>query len=413
MHLDNIIFVQLNFVQSILCFRPLVVLFSDTAFSKMADEHKSASHDSQVKNDVAPHQIDLLQIHPKNLVENGDCLEHIFMYLDIKSLLNVGQSSEFFQKCAASVFKRKFGSRKISLCLCGTTGHGPSECGDSVHNCDMNKTFQLLRVFGAEISKLEVNFKIPVKTDGSIKPNVLRVNDYINTYCADTVSSLTLDRKPKLPNDYVKPFKNVEQIIMQSTDVKEQLVNFVDCFPKLQRLDTSAENLDANVSLPSLKHLNIYIKAYADEAVMNQLDNLGEFVKANPQLESIKITGFIFKGEYAAGGLLNLFSAHSQLTKFEISGGYRQWIGNIEEHEVNRFMNEHPQLVSLIIHGSFQLKANAAITLARQHKSLNEIRLTFKDSAEHDQFVGQLGNDWIYTSAKEYPGHQIVSLRRK
>lgn len=401
----------------------------------MADQQKHTSDERQEKEDKAkPHQLCLLQKGP--ITENSDCLEHIFMHLDFGTLLNgVAHANKLFQKSAASVFKRKLGTNSISLCCfknCRLSDHRRLYI-DSIDfafnkNCirGLKMILPFLRVFGAEISKLEVHYYsrldysyLEQRKRSVIDSMMWRMNEYINMYCADTLSSLELYCKPKLSNDFAKPFKQIEQLCMRWSYLNEQLFDFVECFPNLQRLDVLADSLDqrfTKVSLPQLKHLVItFTDLYDDEANTVQMKNVGEFLKANPQLQSVIVGKVQFKKEYATvKELFDMISGNPQLSMVEfsvLSGGYR--VGtNVEETEVNRFVNEHPQLVELAIYEEHRFTADAAIAVTRQLNSLKKFRFNIKDTFEHNKFIGQLGNDWIYTN-KSNDGYYRMNLHRK
>lgn len=90
----------------------------------------------------------------KMMEQNHACLERIFMNLDSESLLNVAKSSKLFRKLAKSVYKREIGDSVIEL-------HPfPRDLGedDWFFVFKLEYAFPFLRVFGAEILKLNVSF---------------------------------------------------------------------------------------------------------------------------------------------------------------------------------------------------------------------------------------------------------------
>lgn len=62
----------------------------------MADQQESTSR-QQCKDE---NRDEAEQVHP--IVENHDCLEHIFMQMDIETLLRVAYASKLFQMLAVS-----------------------------------------------------------------------------------------------------------------------------------------------------------------------------------------------------------------------------------------------------------------------------------------------------------------------
>lgn len=402
--------------------------FSDTKINKMADQQKHTSHNHQEGEKEESHASNAHQICflPKSpITENSDCLERIFMHLDIKTLLNVAHANKFFQTSAAAIFKRKFGTKSILLCCfnnCRRIDHHDET--NRICNRGSKIIFPFLRVFGAEISKLEVHFyshldySLLRRQKRSIIDSMMwRMNDYINMYCADTLSSLKLYSKPKLSNDFAKPFKQVEQLFMRWTYLNEQLLNFVECFPNLQQLDLLADSMDqqfSKVLLPQLKHLIVsFTSLYYDDANVVRMKNVGEFLKANPQLQSVVVCKGHAMDEQATH-LFNLISGNPQLTKVELNV-LRAGLGggtNVEEAEVNRFVNEHPQLVELAIYEEYEFKAAAAIAVIHQLNSLKKFRFNIQNTSERNKFINQLGSDWIYTSKSNDNYNNSMNLHR-
>lgn len=77
------------------------------------------------------------------------------MYLDLESLLNVGQSCKLFQKSAVYIYKRKFGTLTVALkSFDYEYGHCDSTEIVSVSGCEV--IFPFLHIFGPEVSHLHV-----------------------------------------------------------------------------------------------------------------------------------------------------------------------------------------------------------------------------------------------------------------
>lgn len=361
----------------------------------MTDQQTNTSHISQDKNDGESHEIDVLQKCP--LPENSDCLEHIFMNLDLKSLLNVGESSKFFQECAASVFKSKFGQSSVIIHSASIDRDYQND--NNIDISDLKTIFSLLRVFGTAISNLDVNFNSgPVQSNGSsIDSNEWRINEYINRYCVDTVSSLAFYDKPKLSNDYEKPFINVQRISMWRTYLKEQLMNFAYCFPKLQELNMFADSIEAHhakISLPQLTNLEIKFAPFDSyETKSIQLQNFGEFFKANPQLQSICI-----RTKCPAKVLFKLISANAELRNFRAIFSDN----NIGLADWNRFIDQHPQLINISIYGSYNFENQTISTLIRRLKSLKKMELTSIGGSERDEFFASIERDWFCRKDLQY-----------
>lgn len=210
-----------------------------------------------------------------SIVENHICLEHIFMHLDIETLLSVAHSNKLFQTLAVSVFKRKYGNNIIDLrCSQASCFHfwiraekeisiGP----ESIQH--LKVIFPLLRVFGAEILKLEVHYHSfqfgHSDLDKSKRWSMTqRIDEYINKYCADTLVRIDFLHKLKFSYDFPKPFTKIEQVRIQFTHLQDNLLDFIDWFPNLQHFEINAECIDRRFSHVTFPHLKDLIISFGD-----------------------------------------------------------------------------------------------------------------------------------------------------
>lgn len=303
--------------------------------------------------------------------------------------------------------------------------------------------FPFLRVFGANISKLCVHYQSFTNFFGNVEPlrkldkskrfsidsMMLRIDEYINMYCADSLVSFELQHKEKFSFDFPKPFNQIEQVRIHHTRLYDNLLNFDDWFPNLQYFELNAECIDRrfnNVTIPQLKHLTIVFGSHIDFNNMNedekivQMKNASEFIKANQQLHSVGATLY----SYLVGSqvvrfnnLLDMMSENPRMSKivFGLHLHTTVCIGNINTAEVNRIVNEHPNLVELEIENDHEIHADDAISMVRGLNSLKKIRFNINE-LEYNGFIDQLSSDtWEYTSKLSSGDrkHYFMDLHRK
>lgn len=393
----------------------------------MADHQESTSH-QQCQNE----NNDETEVHP--IVENHDCLEHIFMRMDIETLLSVAHSSKLFQTLAASVFERKYGNTIVWL-ICSkfcvafwTTAEDIKSIGDT----RLKMVLPLLRVFGAKIAKLRLHYHsyqfgtstLDNAKRRSMESMMRKIDEYINMYCADTLIRFDIRCKLKFSFDFPKPFKKIERVSVHGTHLYDNLLDFVDWFPNLQHFETNADCIDRrfnNVTLPHLKHLTVLFgdfpyRTYVGEQMV-QLKNAGELLKANQQLHTVELHLHFFDCEYFTfKNLLDLITDNPRLLKivFGVQAHANQCIRAIDSDEVNRIVNEHSGLIELKINNDHEIGADDAITMVRGLNSLKKFRFNINEF-EYKGFIDQLTSDWEHsTSGLSNDGrkHYVVDLHR-
>lgn len=409
-----------------------VVIFFllDENLNKMADHQENTSHQQcQDDNHDEPQQV-------YSIVENHDCLEHIFMHLDATTLLNsVAHSSKLFQTLAVSVFKRKFGKKTIALRWDACIDFG-LRTEDSINVSQLKLVFPFLRVFGAEISKLQVHYysllyrhsKLGKSKRWSIDSMMRRIDEYINKYCADTLVSIDMRHKEKFSYDFPKPFKQIEQVRIQYTRLYDNLLDFVDWFPNLQHFEINAECIDcrfSNVTFPHLKNLKIVFGDVMIDLNMNddekilQMKHAGELLKANQELHGVEVIlhNFLLVGVVMTfNKLLDIVSDNPRLLKivFGVNVNALVCVGSIGTAQLNRIVKEHPGLVELEINNDNRIEVDDAISMVRKLNSLEKFRFNINEF-EYKQFIDQLASDWEYTSKLSNGPlkHYSIDLHRK
>lgn len=90
---------------------------------------------------------------------NLDCLESIFHFLDLASLINIAESNKQLKPVADLVFNQKYKMMKIRLVKTIEKFAEPSNvCNDInvIHIVNLQFIFKILRLFGKYISEIDV-----------------------------------------------------------------------------------------------------------------------------------------------------------------------------------------------------------------------------------------------------------------
>lgn len=392
----------------------------------MADDQETTSHKRQDESDDESGQMCLQPGY--SIGANRDCLEHIFMRMDIKTLLSVAHSSKLFETLAVAVFKRKFGAKTIELVWSSYHHHDHQEGIDRIRISGLKLIFPLLRVFGAEITKLDVHYiphfvykKLAKLQRSYIDDMMWRIDEYINIYCADTLCSLKFIHKMKFPNDFAKPFQMIERVCIASTRLNDEVLNFVDWFPNMQHLEMEADSIDdrfIRMKLPHVKHLIISFDDLSltfDEKEKSVMNNVDEFLYLNQQLQSFELKQYNCLSDSCfvkIPDLLAMVKHNSEIIKLILGPQRTYAIGHgVKAGYVDRILKEHPNLVELEIKNNYVFEAYNAITLVRQLNALKNFRFDIRGD-EYEKFIEQLASDWECTS--EHKGfYHNMDLHRK
>lgn len=195
-----------------------------------------------------------------------DCLEHIFDYLDLQSLLKVSGTCKRFQIAAAAEFQDEHGKKTIKLTPSPLMGkHEIVAQSNSINVVGLKFCYPFLRYFGAKLSHLSF---VEYMTFYCYK----NLEQYINQYCADTLTSFEFHyrhcKQTFSMKNNPKPFKHVGKIVIEICDLHGPFAHINDMFPKLCHLVlgliTVGEDFTAAVSFPHLEHLDISLTTYFD-----------------------------------------------------------------------------------------------------------------------------------------------------
>lgn len=316
------------------------------------------------------------------------CLEKICGYLDIQSLFNAANTNTSLQAAAVFVYARKFDSKGIEL-YGGKTINFRKQIhmiDDTIFVANLRLILPYLRLFGASITKLRVKY-----SENGV--HSILIDQYIDRYCAGTLSSILFRDKAIFSIDFLQQFGNVESVCVWHSALHNNLHRLINWFPNMRRLEIDTASICqcflANVQFPHLTHLNIGINSF------NSLNHVEAVLSANAQLESLDIYAWYSVHFTTTRRVLRMIRANSLLTKLVVS--MTEEPTTIADADAARtLIRRHPLLVELDL-PSHQFTADDALRMTRELNSLRMLRIQIGNTERRPFFI-QLGNEWRHVS---------------
>lgn len=201
---------------------------------------------------------------------NDDCLEHIFLYLSLRDLLSIADSSKSLKTATDMAFARNFGGKKSKALIDSRTFRFEVN-GYAV---ELNNPYRLLRSFGHLIRNLIIH-----------ESKIQRVISYVNEYCSESLTDIAFYKMSR--DDFSglkKSFVNVEVVSFMLCVLNWKSMQMNKCFPNMRTLKffrVDAQPRCIEVHFPNLKHLEIKGQLPAPKKIVMNLFTL------NPQLSRL------------------------------------------------------------------------------------------------------------------------------
>lgn len=330
-----------------------------------------------------------------------DCLDRIFEYLDIESLLHLADTCKRLQIAAAHYFGEKFSSIIISSHRNMAVSELVMRDG-LIESTGLRFSLPLLRCFGNKISYLNVN--------SAFYNNYLK--EYIVKYCGVTLRRIAFNNcQPVFPSEiYQQPFKSVETIYVYDVVLKEQLTNVAQWFPFLKNL-FAVISFDTDFVGVCLSHLQILVIESANDVQADLTDKcLINLLQANRQLKFFSIN---IGRKVVLSTLLAMISGNTSILDLSVDTLPMDVYATIIESgtELMRFANEHPSIRFLSLVG-YSFRADDAIAFIREHNSLQKFTFNVKGHSEYDRLQSQLDENWKINLNRVAVDLRIVELNR-
>lgn len=220
---------------------------------------------------------------------NIDCLEEILSFLDLEDLLNVADTNRRLHRAAGFVFDQKYRKKQLYLSPFSlTTVENLTFDEEFICIVDIQYCLRFIRCFGPSISQVAIEC---TDDDEGCCTELFR---YVNKYCANSLIELNVEGCDKSIFDRMhQPFEKIEEISFQNCALNQLKLN--EYFPQVKRLSLNRSRINSQYIAVNLPHLEYF--QYAGN-IDNELpehvtmENFEQFIRLNPQLESITIDGF-------------------------------------------------------------------------------------------------------------------------
>lgn len=194
------------------------------------------------------------------LTDLNDCLEVIFMHLDVGNLLNIAHTNTELKPDADLVFASKY--RNTRFHFSRLTHHRNIKMIDddeiktiSIH--DLKSFLRLLRCYGHFISDLNFEYRVSFRTTPPTKEL-----HYINQYCSDSLKKIKFSNILSSVFDQTmkQPFKKIETVEFCQCNLGK-MSELNTWFPAMRSLTLNQSRLISRSSIekrfPQLQELNV------------------------------------------------------------------------------------------------------------------------------------------------------------
>lgn len=300
---------------------------------------------------------------------NHDCLERVFDFLDLDDFLNVAETNKPLQLAAQSAFKHILAGKELKLDVANYNQTSLDPYRTWIGG--LKSCLQFVRCFGDQLTEL----RLFGWND--------HLDQYIQQYCADTLTKIDFSNRKFSVNSFQKAFPNVEVMKVSNVNLKYGLKRFVAWFPNVRHLKI-AHHDDAigkdylPVTMPRLEHLTFY---------SNNSVNYEHFLRANPQLQSIELLR-----KMAIKRSLDIIKGGRSIVKLKIFY-YGNVAMGIKINDVKRLAREHPLLVEVIM-PKHEFNVDTAMMAIQHLKALKIFRFVVANQLEYENIVKRLDSGW-------------------
>lgn len=202
---------------------------------------------------------------------NDDCLEHIFLYLNIEDLVNIAYTSKQLKPAAESAFSSNFGRKKM---LIEEFSHGRIHIYDYKQRLSRNQFHRLMSSFGHLILKIKLS---DFKTSSLKK---------VNQFGCKSITDLRFYEMDL--HRMKKPFHAAETVAFFNVNTNWFCNPLNKLFPNVRTLDINYGHIwpwQIEVQFPHLNQLNISFSASARNR------SYANMMRMNSQVQSLVLRG--------------------------------------------------------------------------------------------------------------------------
>lgn len=353
--------------------------------------------ESSGKNEAIIHA----NIEPKSITNiHYDCLERIFDFLDLESLLNLANTCKRLQIAAAANFGEVHGETRIGLYFDSYYEEGIHLFYSSIRVIGLKFNLRILRCFGTKVSHLLI-----YHASSKFEYNE-HLRHYINQYCANSLKSILFwSNSDWFMKNVTVPFKMIENVAYFLAELGAQLHKFSECFPNLRTLDiydVAVDGVATGIQFQHLEHLIISSghRNFGTESIMNLLHGC-------PKLQTLNID---MDQDTTLNELLNMINENPLITKLTMyNKGPAKYVN---QNDLIRLASERPSMIELNL-PSHRIALGDLIILIRQLESLKAFQFVFNDDSEYEQLVSRSDSQWKHDYKYTRGALMVVKLKRE
>jgi hypothetical protein len=213
--------------------------------------------------------LDITDVH-------NDCLDHVFMNLELADLLHLAHTCTHFKESVDYVFQRKYGGKVVRFSSIRTYSETPIELDEtSINIYDLSTALRLLRCFGHLILSLCID------SYPAYNKHYPKIVQYVRKYCSNSYTAI--DFENFVVWEIEEPISNIERVKFSSCTLDSRISDFNKLFPHLRTvefIDSKGHCIEHH--LPKLENLTI---SNSDQC---QRANISRALMLNPQLKGLK-----------------------------------------------------------------------------------------------------------------------------
>lgn len=337
---------------------------------------------SQNSNEMIKMNDDSAEITLTNI--NDNCLEHIFKYLDLQSLINIAETNKSLKPSADLAFKRNFGKMTLSRFSYDSIRRNWIDkisisiffSEKMIQIYDFPTYLKCVRYFGHLFTKLIIDY--------DIGPCRAMVDQYFHDYCVDFVTEVEFNWMLKGEMKICqKPFVNVKTVQFSDFHLDHKMSNFNEMFPNMKRLEFTRMNTIMvpkciENHFPHLESLTIIGFDQHQDFEFFRLENLAEALRLNPTLRELRIDGDMLDEKF-----LESVSENLQLVNDLSIRCNQQKFFNVRDGEI-RFANVNK--LKLVI-DSTRTQQPPIPKIALTFDRLDELSVQLRNHQLNDNFL--------------------------
>lgn len=215
---------------------------------------------------------------------NIDCLEKIFLNLDIPDLVAVAQKNNHLKVAAQLAYQKNY-KHIVRLYVDDCLNYEYNQLDNEISSSEMGFLMPLIRCFGHFITELGIS----MSKQKSAKKKLDHILNYTNEHCKG-LKKIEIDSAKSNPFKLVSsPFPEVVELVVWIPKLRCKRLNWL--FPKLQRLTCSMDDFThIPYHFPECKWLDVSFGGELIQLLRTTCDHIAKHIRLNPQLQKLSLS---------------------------------------------------------------------------------------------------------------------------